>query len=184
MYIVYESISNTDPRYDPKIQEIGKFWHYTVAYIAPEDQPNVIISWLKPEELTEEVAKANKFAAANNGELTVVNASATNYEDIVSPTSGGNNNYKKQIYFLTPQNKTAATAFMKKVLKMYTISHLTGSRGQEINLELKTNLLAKIDALDPNDLDAAQLFAYTYFPWSIAATEGRPKNREFEVPWV
>lgn len=184
MYIVYESISNTDPRYDPKIQEIGKFWHYTISYIAPEDVPNVVTSWLKGEEIPEEVAKANKFAVANNGELTVVNAKATNYEDIVSPTSYGRNDYKKEIYFLNAQDKTNSVSLIKVVLKLYTVSHLSSARGELLNQELKDKLFQKIESLDPNDLDAAQMFMYTYFPWSIAATEGRPKNREFEVPWI
>ena len=176
MYIVYEAISNADPRYDPRIQEIGKFWHYTVAYIADGDVPNVITSWLKAEEISEAVAKSNKFAAANNGELTVVNRKATNYEDIISPTSGGNNNYKKDIYFLTPQNKTDSVAFIKIVMKMYA-----NSKAPE---DVAAKLVEKIEALDPNDLDTAQHIMYTYFPWSIAATEGLPRNREFDVPWV
>jgi hypothetical protein len=176
MYIVYESISHTDPRFDPKIQEIGKFWHYTVAYIAPEDEASVITSWLKGEEVSEAVAKANKFAVANNGELTVVNKLATNYEDIISPTSYGNNNYKKDIYFLTPQNKTDSVTFIKIVLKQYANSKAPA--------DVAAKLIEKIEALDPNDLDAAQYFTYTYFPWSIAATEGRPRPREFEVPWI
>lgn len=176
MYIIYESISNTDPRFDTKIQEMGKFWHYTVAYIAPEDESTVITSWLKAEEVSEAVAKANKFAYANNGELTVVNRKATSYEDIVSPTSGGNNNYKKDILFLNPQQKTDSVSFIKICMKMYA-----NSKAPE---ETATKLIEKIEALDPNDLDAAQYFMYTYFPWSIAATEGRPRNKEFEVPWV
>jgi hypothetical protein len=176
MYIVYEAIAHTDPRFDPKIQEIGKFWHYTVAYIAPENQSSVITSWLKGEEVSEAVAKANKFAAANNGELTVVNKSATNYEDIVSPTSYGNNDYRKQIYFLTPQNKTDSVTFIKIVMKQYA-----NSKAPE---DVAAKLVEKIEALDANDLDAAQYFMYCYFPWSIYATEGRPRPREFEVPWV
>jgi hypothetical protein len=176
MYIVYEAIGHSDPRFDPKINEIGKFWHYTVAYIAPEDEPSVITSWLKGEEVSESVAKANKFASASNGELTVVNKLATNYEDIISPTSYGNNNYKKDIYFLTPQNKTDSVAFLKIVMKQYTISKAPA--------EVAAKLIEKIEALDANDLDAAQYFMYCYFPWSIYATEGRPRPREFEVPWV
>jgi hypothetical protein len=176
MYIVYEAISNSDPRFDPKIQEIGKFWHYTVAYIAPADESSVVTSWLKGEQVSEAVAKANKFAAANNGELTVVNKLATNYEDIVSPTSYGNNNYKKEIYFLTPQNKTDSVTFIKIVMKQYANS--------KASTELAAKLIEKIEALNANDLDAAQYFMYCYFPWSIYATEGRARPREFEVPWV
>jgi len=176
MYIVYESIAHTDPRFDPKIQEIGKFWHYTVAYIAPEDQSSVVTSWLRGVEISESVAKANKFAYANNGELTVVNRKATNYEDIISPTSYGNNDYKKDIYFLTPQNKTDSVSFIKIVAKMYANAHA--------DAETAAKLVEKIEALDANDLDAAQYFMYCYFPWSIAATEGRPKPKDFAVPWV
>jgi phosphatidylethanolamine-binding protein (PEBP) family uncharacterized protein len=176
MYIVYEAISNSDPRFDPKIQEIGKFWHYTVAYIAPADESSVVTSWLKGEQVSEVVAKANKFAAANNGELTVVNKLATNYEDIISPTSYGNNDYKKQIYFLTAENKTNSVTFIKIVMKQYATS-----KAPE---DVAAKLVEKIEALDANDLDAAQYFMYCYFPWSIAATEGRARPREFEVPWI
>jgi hypothetical protein len=176
MYIVYEAISNTDPRFDTKIQEIGKFWHYTVAYIAPENESSVVTSWLKGEEVPETVAKANKFACASHGELTVVNKLATRYEDIISPTSYSNNNYKKDIYFLTPQNKTDSVTFVKIVMKQYA-----NSKAPE---DVAAKLIEKIEALDPNDLDAAQYFMYCYFPWSIYATEGRPRPREFEVPWI
>ena len=176
MYIVYESISNTDPRYDPKIQEIGKFWHHTVAYIAPENESSVVTSWLHGDQISEAVAKSNKFACANNGELTVVNKLATNYEDIISPTSYSNNNYKKEIYFLTAQNKTDSVTFIKIVMKQYA-----NSKAPE---DVAAKLVEKIEALDANDLDAAQYFMYCYFPWSIAATEGLPRPREFEVPWI
>ena len=176
MYIVYEAISNTDPRFDPKIQEIGKFLHYTVAYIAPENESSVVTSWLKGEEVSEAVAKANKFACASYGELTVVNKLATRYEDIISPTSYSNNNYKKDIYFLTPQNKTDSVTFVKIVMKQYA-----NSKAPE---DVAAKLIEKIEALDANDLDAAQYFMYCYFPWSIYATEGRPRPREFEVPWI
>jgi hypothetical protein len=176
MYIVYESIAHSDPRFDPKIQEIGKFWHHAVAYIAPEDESSVITAWLHGEQVSEAVAKANKFAYASNGELTVVNRKATNYEDIITPTSYGNNSYKKDIYFLTPQNKIDSVAFLKIVMKQYANSKAPA--------ELAAQLVEKIEALDANDLDAAQYFMYCYFPWSIAATEGRPRTREFEVPWV
>jgi hypothetical protein len=176
MYIVYEAISNTDPRFDTKIQEIGKFWHYTVAYIAPENESSVVTSWLKGEEVSETVAKANKFACASHGELTVVNKLATRYEDIISPTSYSNNNYKKDIYFLTPQNKTDSVTFVKIVMKQYA-----NSKAPE---DVAAKLIEKIEALDANDLDAAQYFMYCYFPWSIYATEGRPRPREFEVPWI
>jgi len=176
MYIVYEAISNSDPRFDPKIQEIGKFWHYTVAYIAPTDESSVVTSWLKGEEVSEAVAKANKFACASHGELTVVNKLATRYEDIISPTSYSDNNYKKDIYFLTPQNKTDSVTFIKIVMKQYA-----NSKAPE---DVAAKLIEKIEALDANDLDAAQYFMYCYFPWSIYATEGRPRSREFEVPWI
>jgi len=176
MYIVYEAISNSDPRFDPKIQEIGKFWHYTVAYIAPADESSVITSWLKGEEVSEAVAKANKFACASHGELTVVNKLATKYEDIISPTSYSNNNYKKDIYFLTPQNKTDSVTFIKVVMKQYA-----NAKAPE---DVAAKLVGKIEALDANDLDAAQYFMYCYFPWSIYATEGLPRPREFEVPWI
>lgn len=176
MYIVYEAISNSDPRFDIKMQEIGRFWHYTVAYIAPEDQASVVTSWLRGNEISEAVAKANKFACANNGELTVVNRKATRYEDIISPTSYGKNDYKKDIYFLTPQDKINSVEFIKIVMTQYSNS--------KASPELAAMLIEKIQVLDPADLDAAQYFMYTYFPWSIAATEGRPRNREFDVPWV
>ena len=176
MYIVYESISHNDPRFDPKIKEIGKFWHHSVAYIAPEDESSVVTSWLHGEQISEDVAKANKFACASYGELTVVNKLATKYEDIISPTSYSNNDYKKDIYFLTPQNKTDSVTFIKIVMKQYA-----NTKAPE---DVAAKLVEKIEALDANDLDAAQYFMYCYFPWSIYATEGRPRPREFDVPWI
>ena len=67
-------------------------------------------------------------------------------------------------------------AFIKIVMKQYANS--------KAPTDVAAKLVEKIEALDANNLDAAQYFMYTYFPWSIAATEGRTRTREFEVPWI
>ena len=88
MYIMYESLISSDPRLDSRIKEIGKFWHVTISYIAPEDEADVIISWLNGEVVEESVAKADKFTSAYERELSVMTL-ASAPEDLIVATSGG-----------------------------------------------------------------------------------------------
>ena len=181
MYIIFETIGFDDPRMDARIQVIGKWWHYDIAFI--DDQHTDLTSayqlLLKGVELTEVVAKSNKLCDSNDGEIALVNANFTNYDEIVQPSSlSSGNSYVKQMYFLTDEDKANCVAFMKAGMKLHTNKYLTTDDAK------KTRLLELIDQLDPNDLNATQMFLHSYFPWDNGYTNLKPRTREFDVPWM
>ena len=176
MYIMYESLISSDPRLDSRIKEIGKFWHVTISYIAPEDEADVIISWLNGEVVEESVAKADKFTSAYERELSVMTL-ASAPEDLIVATSGGNQFYKKEAYFLTDADAENAIKCMKVGMRLFTKNHCKDE-------DIKTQLLAKIDTIGEYDLEAAQLFMATYFDYGTAYTQGKQTFPEFTVNWV
>lgn len=177
MYIIFEAVSSDDPRLDPRITVVGKFWHHTIAFVLPEDEGSVITSWLNGETISAEVAKSAKFTAAYEGELSVLTASVASIDDLVIPTSGGNAFYKKETYFLTETDVTNAIECMKAGMRLFTRDHLTDEA-------IQAKLYAKIEALAVNDLNAAQVFMAEYFDVDTAYTNGRPRNPEFVVNWI
>lgn len=174
---MFETVASNDPRLDPKITFTGKFWHYTIAYIPPEDEQTVITSWLKGEVISEDVAKAAMFCSAYQGEISVLaNEDGTIADNTITPTSYGNAHYKKAAYFLTDDDKTNAISCMKVAMKLFTRDHSADQGKNQALVEL-------IDALDPNDLDEAQMFMATYFDYDTAYTNGRLKVPEFIMDW-
>jgi hypothetical protein len=172
---MYESVAGNDPRLNSKIKEIGKFWHIAISYIAPEDEADVITGWLNGEVVEESVAKADKFTCAYERELSVMTAVAE-VEDLVIATSGGNQFYKKEAYFLTDDDAKNAIACMKVGMRIFTKNHCKDE-------EIKAQLLAKIDQVGEYDLEAAQLFMATYFDFETAYTQGKHRIPEFTVNW-
>lgn len=178
MYIIFETLASTDPRLDAKMQTFSKFWHHTIAYISPEDEGSVILSWLKHEVISEDVAKSAIFATAYNGEIAVLaNEDGTIANNMLTPTSGGDGFYKKAPYFLTETDKRNAILCMQSTMRLFTEQH---SQDTEKN----ANLINLINQLDPVDLDDAQMFMASYFDFDTAYTNGKTKSPEFEMNWV
>lgn len=178
MYIIFETIATNDPRLDSKIQFFSKFWHHTIAYIAPEDEASVILSWLKHEVISEDVAKAAIFTAAYNGEIAVLaNEDGTIANNMITPTSGGDGFYKKAPYFLTAADKSNAILCMQASMRLFTEQHSSDA-------EKNSNLINLINQLDLTDLDDAQMFMATYFDFDTAYTTGKLKGPEFEMNWI
>jgi hypothetical protein len=181
MFIVYETIASNDLRNDPKIKIIGSFWSFTIAKVDPADEATTRVDWLKGEILSEQVALANKLASSVNGELTVVNANFTSYEELVFPSSGGDQGYTKQTYFLTDVDKTNAKNFIAAILKNYIKNHLTcdgvvnpSDTGQRLIDEIENTL----------SLNDMQILAKNYFNVELSAyVVNRPKNPKFAVNW-
>ena len=176
MYIMFETIASNDPRLDPKLSFVGKFWHYTIGYVAPEDESGVITSWLRGTEISEDVAKADKFCSAYEGELSVMANEDGSIASMTTPTSYGNPFYKKAAYFLTSDDTANAIRCMQEAMRLFTRDHTSDE-------PLQTQLYALIDALDLTNLDAAQMFMATYFDFDTAYTQGRPRYPEFTVNW-
>lgn len=181
MFIIYETIASNDPRYDPKIKNIGSFWNYTIARVDPADEATTRVDWLKGEIVSEQVALANKLASSVNGELTVVNANFTSYDELSFPSSGGDNNYVKQTYFLTDVDKTNAKNFLAVMLKNYVKHHLVCD-GVKNPVDTAQRLYEEIDnTLSLNDM---QILARNYFEAEFSAyVVNRPKTPKFPVNW-
>ena len=178
MYIIFETLSSNDPRLDPRMQNFSKFWHHSIAYINPADESNVIVSWLKHEVISEDVAKAAIFTTAYQGEIAVLaNEDGTVANNMLTPTSGGDGFYKKAPYFLTEDDKRNAIKCMQASMRLFTEQHSTDT-------EKNASLLALINQLDPVDLDDAQMFMATYFDFDTAYTNGKSKSPEFQMNWV
>lgn len=184
MYITYETIAGNDPRRDPKIVDVGTFWHYTVSKIAPEDEASVRIDWLKGEVLSEPAALAHKLVSSVDGELTVLTTKFSNYGEIINPSSGGDPNnpsYVKEIYFLNEQDETYAMTYLKAVLKNYAKNHLVCD-----GIKNHVDTLAKINQEVENaqSLNQLQLVMKDYFKVDASAyTQNRPSTAKFIVNW-
>ena len=174
---MFETIASNDPRLTPEISFVGKFWHYTIAYIDPEVESSVVTSWLRGTVISEDVAKADKFTAAYEGELSVMANSDGTIAEMITPTSYGDKFYKKAAYFLTDEDKENAVTCMKEAMRLFTRDHTTDT-------EKQTRLNELIDAIPASDLEEAQMFMATYFDFDTAYTQGRPRSPEFTVNWI
>ena len=181
MFIIYETIASNDPRRDSRIQDIGSFWHYTVARIDPSVANGVQVDWLKGDVTTEQIAMAHKLASSVDGEITVVNANISSYADISYPSSGGNQGYTKQTYFLTDVDKTYTKTFLQKVCKIHIKNHLVcdGTKNP-VGTDVKLN--EEID--NAYDVNQMHILMRNYFEMDCSAyTVNRPKDPKFVVKW-
>lgn len=174
---MFETIASNDPRLDPKISFVGKFWHYTIAYVKPEDESSVVTSWINGTVVTEAVANADKFCTAYDGEISVMANEDGSIASMLAPTSYGDKFYKKAAYFLTEEDNKNAIECMKVAMRLFTRDHTTDTVIQE-------QMYALIDDLDATDLSGAQMFMATYFDFDTAYTQGRPRAPSIEVNWI
>lgn len=184
MYIIFETVASNDPRLDTKINVFGKFWHYSVGYIAEEHESSVVTDWLKGETVTKKVAQSDKFCTACGGELSVVRADFGTYDELTSPTSFGNNEYRKQTYFLNEDNINSTTEFLKVVMRLQIRNHLKESENPDnASNPVGTAHKLKIKVEQVTNVNEAQELMSNYFDLGFAYTEGMPRTPEFPVIW-
>ncbi len=173
MYIVFETIASNDPRLDARMNIFGKYWHYSVAYIASEHESDVYLKWLSYEIIPEKVAKSDKFAAAIDGEIALLVKNFGTYEEILSPTSYANNGYKKQLYYLTEEDDKNCTELLKAIAKLQILNKLD----EDNEPGVKELLLEKVGQL--KTLNESQIFFLNYFGVNLSAyTAGMEKSPE------
>jgi hypothetical protein len=176
MYIVFETIASNDPRLDPKMNIFGKYWHYSIAYIAPEHEADVYLKWLSYEVISEKVAKSDKLAYSIDGEIALLVRNFGTYDEIIAPTSRGDNNYQKQLYYLTDDDDKNCTELLKAIAKLHILNRLSTDN----DVGVKEKLLEK--SMKLKTLNEAQEFFYNYFNVSLTAyTAGMEKSAEFEA---
>lgn len=173
MYIVFETISGNDPRLDTRMNIFGKYWHYSIAYIAPEHESDVYLKWLPHEVITEKVAKSDKLASSVDGEIALLMKNFGTYDEILSPTSYANNGYKKQLYYLTDDDIKNCTELLKAIAKLQILNKLA----EDNEPGVKEFLLEKASKL--TTLNEAQIFFLNYFDVNLTAyTAGMEKSPE------
>jgi hypothetical protein len=185
MYILFETIASDDPRLNAKINITANIWHYSIGYIAPEHVAGTYIDWLDYVELTEEEAKSDKWCSSVDGELTVLTKNFGTYKEIVSPSSGGNNEYVKQTYFLNDQDVASAVSLIKKLLKLHAKRHIKESSDENAGSNPTgtfNRFVSKVNHLE--NVNGAQVFIAEYLKVDFSAyTVNYPRNPEFEIIW-
>lgn len=174
MYITYETVAGNDPRIVPELLYVASFWHYTIAYIAPENEAEVYTKWLKPVEIPEAVAKSHKFAGALNGEISLRVAVDLNGDGYIDDIEMASEQTEKIAYFLTDEDNANVVAFLKAVGKNYVQNH------SKIPATIE-GVSALLDAC--TTLEETQMVMATYFDFDVAYTHGKEKVQAFEVDW-
>lgn len=174
-YMIYETIGSDDVRNDPsKIKIIDYFWLYTISEVS-DDFPH---EWLKGEEITRQVAHSYYFPGAVENEISIMR-STTNPEDMMEPTSLGDNDYEKVNYALTVDDRLNAVNLMKATMRLHA-THYCKNEAE------RNRLIAALNTL--SQLPETQMFMATYFDWDCAYTYNKTKTKEFDFsvtePWA
>jgi len=170
MYITFETIPGNDPRLDPKMEFVGSFWHYTIAYIPPQDEEEVYTKWLKGAVISEGAAKAHKFTNALDREISI-RVSATNADEVVHASG---DTPEKILYVMNDQEVNDTRDLYKAIMQNYLDNHCTDENHKE-RLSKKISEVAT--------LEEAQMLMASYYDFDVAYTIHRPKNKEFIINW-
>jgi hypothetical protein len=165
MFIIFEAIVIEDPR----IKRTGDFWHFTVAEIDDAEIDSIDqLKHINYVVVAQNIAQADRLCYALHGrELHVKSGIEINtYDDLIQHTSFGDNEYTKQIYYLTDENDADATEFLKTIMKLYMKNHPVPDKDTEAE-----QVTALIDAL--TNLYDAQMLAAQYFPMGWYHTDPR-----------
>jgi hypothetical protein len=165
MYIICEAIVVEDP----KIKRVGAFWHFIVLEIEDADFDSVEqIKDINYVIVPQNIAQADRLCYALHGKELHIKADieVKTYDDLIQHTSFGDNEYTKQIYYLTEQNDADAVEFMKIIMKLYMKNHPVPDKDVEAE-----QVIALIDEL--NNLYDAQMLAAQYFPMGWFHTDPR-----------
>jgi len=165
MYIVFEAIVIEDPR----INRCGDFWHFTVAEVDDAEIDNIDqIKDINYTVVSQDVAQADRLCYALHGRELHVKAGieVTTYNDLIQHTSFGDNEYTKQIYYLTQENDANATTLLKIIMKLYMRNHPVPGKDAEAE-----QVITLMDSL--TNLYDTQMFAAQYFPMGWYHTDER-----------
>jgi hypothetical protein len=134
MYIIYESIANTDPRV-ANVQRHGNYGFYIVGYISPENVSLVDLDSFSAVEISETIALAAKFNRHDfrkHGNYMKFRVSDGGVPDLFPDNSlddpnipGADPETKRQktLYELTDDNKANALEFLKILMRLELSNH-------------------------------------------------------------
>lgn len=174
MFIMFETVASNDPRITSELKYFASPWHYTICRIDDADADKVYTGWLKPEIISEAVAKSHKFIGAANGEISLRVAVDLNNDGYIDEIEQASSQAEKISYFLTSEDDANCSELLKAMMRNYVKNHSNSE-------ELTTQLTAKIN--NCQNLQETQMLMATYFDFDVASTAGKEKIKEFDVPW-
>lgn len=161
MYIIYESLPSDDPRIS-SIQRFNHYWFYDIGYIDPIQQAQVNLQSINAIEITEEQAKASRFAQvnmiANDGGIKFRVADGGVGDLFLDTSLNSDDPRKKVLYTLTDDDQKNTVDFLKAVMTLELQNHyrqLTDVERQRYPNK-KALILIEIDKCD-SILDAHRL---------------------------
>ena len=125
MYIILEGYASHDPRLVPELEFLDQYnyWHYDVAYIAPENVSKVELPTMNYLEVPEEVARAAKFVKANSENRLGILAGSEIHDELIHATLEAHSSKPKVYYQLTEEDQANAIKFFKAVMTLALMKH-------------------------------------------------------------
>jgi hypothetical protein len=166
MYIVLESLSEIDPRCVPELKylEQYKHWEFEICYIDPADVSKVPLDQIAHRVVTEEVARACKFASADHTDrLGIVEGSEIHQELIHASMEP--HSYKPKVYYtMTDADKENALKFLKIEMQIFLEKHYRDNLTAEernANATYRQQLESEINNL--SDINSAKRMIHEKF---------------------
>jgi len=133
MYIILESLSEIDPRVVPEMEYLDQYkhWFSEVVYIAPENEHKVNLSAIAHRVVSEEIARACKFASADHLDKLGIAEGSEIHEELIH-ASMEPHSYKPKVYYtLTEQDKVHALQFLKEEMHIALEMHYRDTLTEE-----------------------------------------------------
>jgi hypothetical protein len=116
MYIVCETLASNDKRYLPDMERIYSHWIYTTYYIPRK----IDLSNYEAVEVSEQVARSQKFANANKGKIGLRTGSLAHEEVFGESTEPDG---EKTYYYITPEDEALTVELLKVEMDLYLKTH-------------------------------------------------------------
>lgn len=150
MFIILEGYASDDTRLVPELEflEQYNYWHFDVAYIAPENVSKVPLSAINYIEVTEEVARAAKFVKADHNNRLGILAGSEIHDELIHASLEAHVRKPKVYYQLTEEDEANAIRFFKAVMMLEVITHYKNLplAVAEQNSAFKLSVIKKIEA--------------------------------------
>lgn len=116
MYIVCETLAGNDPRFLPDMERIYSHWIYTTYFIPRR----IDLSNYDAVEISESVARAQKFANVNKGKIGFRTGSLAHEEVFGESTEPDG---EKTYYYITPEDEELTVELLKAEMNLYLHTH-------------------------------------------------------------
>jgi hypothetical protein len=167
MYIILEAYADNDPRLVPEMEFLDQYyyWHFDVVYIAPENVSKIDFTQLNYCEVTEEQARACKFAKADHNYRIGIRKNTTIHEELIMSTMSrpealvDHPEGKPKVYYtITDEELALAMEYTKVCMRLELNMHYNqlSEEDAERNATYRQAILDEINAC-PNLHDCRYL---------------------------